>query len=100
VYWKLVWGSTTSVTAYPLISFPATAKEGDFVTGTSQLIDASAGSAVIGAVYQELGKAQFQPSYTTSNTTYTTLGFITANTLPFTWTTSDAMVCTFTYEVA
>jgi hypothetical protein len=100
VYWKLVWGSTTSVTAYPIISFPATAAHGDFLTGTAQLTDNSAGSTVMGFVYQELGKAGFQPSYTTSNTTYTTLGFITGNTLPFTWTTSDVMICTFTYEVA
>jgi hypothetical protein len=100
VYWRLVWGSTTSVTAYPLISFPATANQGNFLTGTTQLGDASAGISLVGTVYQELGKASFQPSYTTSNTTYTTLGFITSNTLPFTWTTSDEMICSFAYEVA
>jgi hypothetical protein len=100
VYWKLVWGSTTSLTAYPLISFPATASYGNFITGTSELIDTSAGIAILGGVYQEPGKTQFQPSFSTSNTTYTTNAFITGNTLPFTWTTSDEMICTFTYEAA
>jgi hypothetical protein len=100
VYWKLVWGSTTSLTAYPLISFPVTANQGDFVTGTSLLGDASAGLAVTGPVFQEAGKTQFQPCYNLANTTYTNYGYITANTLPFTWTTSDVMTLTFTYEAA
>ena len=100
VYWKLVWGSTTSMTAYPLISYPATAAQGNYFMGASYLLDNSASAVYTGLIYAELGKASFQPLTQLANSTYTQPGFFTANTVPFTWTTNDEIICNFTYEAA
>ena len=100
VFWKFTWGSTTSMTAYPLLSYPFANSRGDYFMGTSQLIDASAGTSTIGTMYGELGVSNFQPAITKTNATYATFDFITANTVPFTWTTGDIMTGNFTYEAA
>jgi hypothetical protein len=100
VYWKLVWGTTTSFTAYPLISYPATAAQGNYFMGASYLLDNSASAVYTGFVYAELGKASFQPLTQITNATYSTPQFFTANTVPYTWTTNDEMICNFTYEAA
>ena len=44
VFCKIVWGSTTSFTAYPIVIFPSglTSVRGDYLTGTFQATDISA----------------------------------------------------------
>jgi hypothetical protein len=101
VYYRLVFGSTTSFTSYPLISTPVTAAQSDLLfSGTSMLADASAGTIFSGLVWSELGGNAFQPLMNRVDSTYSYVAFLTANTLPMTWTTSDVMLMRYTYEAA
>jgi hypothetical protein len=101
VFWKLVWGSTTSFTAYPIIALPVAAAQNDIlISGVSQLADASAGTIFNGYVWSETGGTAFQPMATNASSTYAYSSYLTANTIPMTWTTSDVMICRFTYEAA
>jgi len=102
VFCKIVWGSTTSFTAYPIVIFPSglTSVLGDYLTGTFEAIDASAGIGFVGNIYIEGGLDKFQGTLVNASSTYTYSAFMTANTLPFTWTTGDIMYYTFTFEAA
>jgi len=102
VFCQIVWGSTTSFTAYPIVIFPAglTSVRGAYITGTFEAGDVSAGTAFIGNIYIEGGLNKFQGTLTNASSTYAYGAFMTANTLPFTWTTGDVMTYTFTFEAA
>ena len=100
VFCNVVFGSTTSFTAYPLISLPVSCFAAGSLTGFVQLYDASSGGLFTGNVWLEAGNTQFQPVVTNASSTYAFIEYLTVNTRPFTWTTSDQMIFTFTYEAA
>jgi hypothetical protein len=100
VFCNVVFGSTTSFTAYPLISLPVSCFAAGSLTGFVQLYDASAGTFFTGNIWLENTGTQFQPVVTNASSTYAYIEYLTVNTRPFTWTTSDQMIFTFSYEAA
>jgi hypothetical protein len=99
VYYRAIFGTTTSFTAYPLISLPTQSRvNNEILRGTSDLVDTSTGSRFTGFVWLEASALQFQPMVNNASSTYTSSDYLTANTIPFTWTTSDIMICQFSYE--
>jgi len=99
VYYRAIFGTTTSFTAYPLISLPTQSRvNNEILRGTSDLVDTSASSRFTGPVWLEASALQFQPMVNDASSTYTSSNYLTANTIPFTWTTSDIMICQFSYE--
>jgi hypothetical protein len=100
VFCNIVFGSTTSFTGYPLISLPVSCRPSGSLTGFVQLYDASSGGLFTGNVWLEAGNTQFQPVVTNASSTYAFIEYLTVNTRPFTWTTSDQMLFTFSYEAS
>jgi hypothetical protein len=102
VFCKIVFGSTTSFTAYPIIFFPSglTSARTAYFTGTFYAEDVSAGTAFTGTVYIEGAADKFQGAATNASSTYAYANFMTANTIPMTWTTGDIMTFSFTFEAA
>ena len=102
VFCKIVFGSTTSFTAYPIIFFPSglTSARTAYFTGTFIAEDVSAGNAFTGTVYIEGSADKFQGAATNASSTYAYANFMTGNTIPMTWTTGDIMIFSFTFEAA
>jgi hypothetical protein len=98
VYFKLVWGSTTSFTSFPNFSLPVNSANTIYTTGNAYLQDAGTGS-FNGNIYIESATA-FQFTLIGSAGTYGSDAFLSANTIPFTWTNTDQMIATFSYEAA
>jgi hypothetical protein len=99
---KIVFGSTTSFTAYPIIFFPSglTSARTGYFTGTFNADDVSAGTSFTGTVYLEGSADKFQGAVTNASSTYAYAAFMTGNTIPMTWTTGDIMTFSFTFEAA
>jgi hypothetical protein len=95
VYYQLVFGSTTSIGQYPIISLPITANVVAFATGTGTYQDAgvqdylgrawmNTGTSAYGiADRTDAGYSKFEP---------------VSGTVPFTWGTGDKYTLYFTYE--
>lgn len=98
VFYKIVWGSTTSFTSYPTITLPVTASQFSYTAGNSYLQDTGTGS-FLGTVLVETSTL-FQLILPNASGTYLATGFLSANTVPFTWTTTDIMIAQFSYEAA
>jgi len=98
VYYKLVFGSTTSVSAYPQISLPVTNARTNYFNGVSHIEDSGV-AAYTGFCYME-SNDRFQVLTQLVNGTYSLAQFITASTIPFTWTTNDFFIASFSYEAA
>jgi hypothetical protein len=98
--WHCTWGSTTSVTNYPLISFPVTPVlvSGYTNIGNTQLQDASAGTNFQCATQTDNFNG-FTPFTQISSGTYLTLGVVD-NTTPATWAVNDVWIINGSYEVA
>jgi hypothetical protein len=97
IFYRLTWGSTTTFTAYPLIGLPFNSKYGLIFTGSFNALDTGTG-VVNGETFIENGRDFFQPVPMATNGTYLAPAYMTSNTVPFTWTTSDIMTFTFSYE--
>jgi len=102
VFCKIVFGSTTSFTAYPIVIFPAglTSARGAYFTGTFNADDVSTSTSFTGTVYIEGTADKFQGAPTNASSTYAYAAFMTGNTIPMTWTTGDIMTFSFTFEAA
>ena len=102
VFCKIVFGSTTSFTAYPIIFFPSglTSARTAYFTGNFYAEDVSASSAFTGTVYIEGTADKFQGAVTNASSTYANANFMVGNTIPMTWTTGDIMIFSFTFEAA
>ena len=98
--WQLVWGSTTSTTNYPYITFPITPSLVNTYQniGFSQLIDTSTGAIYFGSVQSE-STGGFTPFNQKTDATYLYQGIVDSGT-PVTWTTNDVWVLYGSYEVA
>jgi hypothetical protein len=98
VYFKLVWGSTTSFTSFPTFSLPVNAANTAYTAGNTYIQDTGTGSFA-GAVYFDSATA-FQLTIFGTSGTYASNAFLSANTVPFTWTNTDQMIASFSYEAA
>jgi hypothetical protein len=98
VYFSVIWGTTTTFSGYPQITLPITAARAGYTTGNCYLQDTGTG-AFTGSVLIE-GTTFFQFALNGSAGAYTTAAFLAANTIPFTWTNTDQMIATFSYEAA
>jgi len=99
VFWRLVFGSTTTFTSYPQIGLPVVnSSQTKFFTGAGYFEDAGI-TAYTGVCYVE-GSNRFQVLLSKTNGTYSESQFLTSTSVPFTWGTSDEMAAFFSYEVA
>jgi hypothetical protein len=98
VYLKIVWGSTTTFSGFPQITLPVTAANSGYATGSGYLQDTGTGSFTGSILIEATTFFQFALFSTTG--TYAAAAFLAANTIPFTWTTTDQMTATFSYEAA
>jgi hypothetical protein len=99
VFWRLVFGSTTTFTAYPQIGLPVVnSSQTKFFTGAGYFEDAGI-TAYTGVCYVE-GSNRFQVLLSKTNGTYSESQFLTSTSVPFTWGTSDEMAAFFSYEAA
>lgn len=98
VYLKIVWGSTTSFTSFPAFSLPVSSANTAYTTGNAYLQDTGTGSTA-GAIYIETSSVFQFVAYGASGS-FANNAFFSSNTVPFTWTNTDQMVATFTYEAA
>jgi hypothetical protein len=98
-FFKLTWGTTTSVSNYPVFSLPATAFNtvNEFAVGNVTMQDLSAGKFFWGRVNVNSNLAVIQGEYTAG--TWNELGVIDS-TNPATWASTDIWTVTGTYEVA
>ena len=98
-YWRLVWGSTTSVTSFPFVSTPVAAfVESQYLCGQARFEDVSPSAEWLGTstintaneIYIAVtGTAGAQAIYSPIT-----------NTSPVTWTTGDIWIAQGTYEAA
>jgi hypothetical protein len=96
-FWRLVWGSTTSVVNYPVISVPVNAAyANDFNCGPVTLLDSGTNSYSGLVQCNGTGFVPYSLFLTGSNQTS---GVIT-DAAPFTHTTGDIWTITGTYEAA
>ena len=97
-FWKLTWGTTTSVTNYPVFSLPVAAfnSGNEFTVGNATLQDLS-GSIYWGRVDIATDVAVIHSEYTGG--TWNTLGVVD-NGSPATWANTDIWTATGSYEVA
>ncbi len=98
IFYRAVWGSTTSFTSFPQITLPINAANSGYSTGNAYLEDNGIGSFA-GSILIETANV-FQLILQNSTGTYASNAFLSANTIPFTWATGDKMIATFSYEVA
>jgi hypothetical protein len=98
VFYSAIWGSTTAFTSYPQIFLPVTAARSGYTTGKGYLQDTGVGSFDASILIETT--TYFQFAVTNTSGTYGTATFLSANTIPFTWTNTDQMVATFSYEAA
>ena len=99
VHYKLVWGSTTSLSGNPDFTLPVTGKStSDNFFGTANLRDAGVLS-YFGQIEIFDAGAKFKFGAISASSTYTENAGVSA-TVPFTWGTGDIMVTYFWYEKA
>jgi hypothetical protein len=96
VFYKLTFGSTTSVTGTPNLNTPTTAAQTQFIDGGSLMQDT--GSAVyMGQVFYTAGAAY--PQAMATNATYASTVSL-SSTIPHTWANTDILTIVFSYEEA
>jgi hypothetical protein len=98
VFYSAIWGSTTAFTSYPQIFLPVAAVRTGYTTGNGYLQDTGVGSWATSILIETT--TYFQFAVLNTGGTYGTNTFMSANTVPFTWTNTDQMFATFSYEVA
>jgi len=94
---SFVLGSTSTVSAYFGFGLPVTGQSTNTPQGWAYFVDTGT-AEYTGLALQTFTNivGMFAPI---TNQTYPGLSIIT-NTIPFTWTTNDVMICQLTYEVA
>jgi hypothetical protein len=98
VFAYIVFGSTTSISAYPFMSLPKNSLQTGFFTGVTTLTDTGT-AQYFGKVYIEGTADKVWFSVDNSAGTYLSPS-VPSSTVPFTWTTNDVVVMAFSYEVA
>ena len=98
VFYSAIWGSTTAFTSYPQIFLPVAAVRTGYTTGNGYLQDTGVGSWTSSILIETT--TYFQFAVLNTGGTYGTNTFMSANTVPFTWTNTDQMFATFSYEAA
>ena len=98
--WHCTWGSTTSTSNFPLISFPiAPVLVTSYVyIGNTQFIDTSAGAYYFGGTQTD-STSGFTPFAQLANSTYLSQAVVDSAT-PVTWAVNDVWVINGSYEVA
>jgi hypothetical protein len=98
MFWRLVWGSTTSLTNFPVVGLPVTgAYTNDYAAGRVTFTDAT-GFLYVGTALVNSGTGIYTALENTSgNNNYTASP---DGTTPITWTTGDTWTITATYEAA
>ncbi len=97
VYFKLVWGSTTSCGSYPNVSYPISPSYTNFIAGNAYLLDTGT-AEYAGLVFMDGANGMlFQSQATNGN--FATTGIVQAAS-PVTWTTNDVWAFSASYEVA
>lgn len=95
-FWRLTWGSTTSATNFPFVSYPATPAYFTYNNGIATFQDNGV-ITYIGSPYMD-GQGFLLTSITTS-ATYGYHGTVGPS-LPTTWATGDTWVISGSYEAA
>lgn len=96
-YYKFVLGSTSAVTGDLGITTPTSMiTEGVFASGGSYFIDTGTASYQCHVLSVGTGGVQLRPVLVSG--TYATVSTATSATIPFTWTTSDAIIAMFGYR--
>jgi hypothetical protein len=97
-YWRLTWGSTTSVTNFPVVSAPVTgAYTNQYEVGLATLLDVT-GVGYTGRASLSSGTGLLISSEYAAES-YVRLAAL-ESAAPATWTTSDIWTITGTYEAA
>ena len=93
---KFLLGSTSAISASPIITLPVTQATGSHLT--APVIFEDTGSAINLGVSQILSNNIYLYAVN-SSTTYAQFAFVSA-TVPFTWATNDSIIVNGTYEAA
>ena len=97
VRYQLTFGSTTTIAYLPGLSLPVTAAATAYNQTNLHLSDSGANGYFGSAYFSNTSYVYFFVSQ--ANSTYSFMQGVSA-TIPFTWTTSDAIYLTMTYEAA
>ena len=97
VRYQLTFGSTTTIAYLPGLSLPVTAAATAYNQTNLHLSDSGANGYFGSAYFSNTTYVYFFVSQ--ANSTYSFMQGVSA-TIPFTWTTSDAIYLTMTYEAA
>jgi hypothetical protein len=95
VYYQLVFGSTTSIGQYPIISLPVTANVVAYATGTGTYEDNGVQS-YLGRAWMNTGLSAYGIADRT-DAGYSKFEPV-SGTVPFTWGTNDRYILNFSYE--
>ena len=95
VHARIVLGSTSAVSAYPIMSLPVNAVTSGYFTGTADLQDAG-NTNYLGKIYIDSATGVWS-SVDAVGGSYANYAVVSA-TVPFTWTTNDGMLYNFYYE--
>ena len=98
VFIQITLGSTSSISAYPMLNFPvAAARSQAYVTGSTSLIDTGTQLYTGGFYVNDSLKGWFSFYEVVSGKI---VAGVTSATAPFTWTAGDIIIAEFTYEAA
>jgi hypothetical protein len=97
VFFKLIWGSTTSTATYPIVSYPIAPVYSSYVAGNATMQDVTA-AIYLGVVWLD-GLTGMLFMSQAANGTYLVDGTV-GSTFPATWTTGDVWTIQASYEVA
>ena len=97
-FWKLTWGSTTSVVNFPCVSLPVNSREANqHSIGNATLFDVSVGQYT--GIVSIAGSNIFLISSIATNGNNALLNVLDSGT-PATWVTGDSWTCVGSYEAA
>jgi hypothetical protein len=99
VFFKLTFGTTTSVSNYGTFSQPVTASQAGFMNGTASFIDNGA-SIYGGWIYMESGGVNTYFVANLTNGAYSTFAPANSTGTPTTFGNTDIWIATYTYEAA
>ena len=99
VFFKLTFGTTTSVSNYGTFSQPVTASQAGFMNGTASLVDNGA-SIYGGWIYMESGGVNAYFVANLTNGAYATFAPANSTGTPTTFGNTDIWIATYTYEAA
>lgn len=97
VFYRLVWGSTTSCGNYPIVSYPVTPAYTGVYAGICGLQDSGVGTYSGRAFLDGANGILFYATYTGGNSA---IDQVVQATVPATWTTNDVFYFTVSYEAA